>query len=95
MNDTLEKRIEAVRRYHQRTKHSLEKFAAGPGRLDWATQPEPFRWFDGAPQIELPLVADELETLYVDLYRKERVAPQPLSLESVAALFELSLGLSA
>jgi len=95
MNDNLENQLDPVRRYHQRTKHSLEHFAAGPGRLDWATQPEPFRWFEGAPQIELPLVADELETTYVDLYCKERVAPQPLSQESIAALFELSLGLSA
>ena len=95
MSDPLEIRLEAVRRYHQRTKHCLDGFAAGPGRLDWATQPEPFRWFEGAPSVELPLVADGLGTAYVDLYRKEQVAPQPLSLESIAALFELSLGLSA
>jgi len=91
----MEIQLEAVRRYHQRTKHRLDGFAAGPGRLDWATQPEPFRWFEGAPRVELPLVADGLEPLYRDLYQQNSITPQPLSLESIAALFELSLGLSA
>jgi len=91
----MECQLEAVRRYHQRTKHRLDGFAAGPGRLDWATQPEPFRWFEGAPRVELPLVADGLEPSYLDLYQQSSITPQPFSLESIAALFELSLGLSA
>ncbi len=95
MNEQVESRLEAVRRYHQRSKHRLDGFAAGPGRLDWATQPEPFRWFEGAPRVELPLVADGLEPSYRDLYQQNSITPQPLSLESIAALFELSLGLSA
>jgi len=95
MSENRESRLEAVRRYHQRTKHRLDGFAAGPGRLDWATQPEPFRWFDGAPNTGLPLVADGLEASYADLYHPGKITPQPLSLENIAALFELSLGLSA
>ncbi|MFC1602703.1 SagB/ThcOx family dehydrogenase, partial [Pseudomonadota bacterium] len=95
MSESKESRMEAVRHYHQRTKHRLDGFAAGPGRLDWATQPEPFRWYDGAPRVELPLVADGLEPLYRDLYQQNSITPQPLLLESIAALFELSLGLSA
>ena len=35
--------LEAVMRYHERTKHHFNRLAAGPGELDWANQPDPFR----------------------------------------------------
>ena len=40
--------LESVMRYHERTKHHFYRFAAGPGRLDWANQPNPFRRYAGA-----------------------------------------------
>jgi len=49
----------AVHRYHDGTKHHFNRFARSLGYLDWASQPNPFRSFDGAPQIalrDLPLV---------------------------------------
>jgi len=36
--------------YHERTKHQPERYARGPHGLDWATQPNPFRRFTGAPR---------------------------------------------
>src|SRR5437879_2875829 len=50
--------------YHERSKHRLNRYAPGPGRLDWANQPNPFRRYEGAVRIELPLLADNLETRY-------------------------------
>jgi hypothetical protein len=41
--------------YHDRTKHQPERYANGPGGLDWATQPDPFRRFSGTPVFGLPL----------------------------------------
>ena len=41
--------------YHERTKHHYHRFAASLGYLDWATQPDPFRRYDGAPLVRLPL----------------------------------------
>ena len=32
-----------VRDYHTRTKHRLDRYAAGPDFLDWEQQPDPFR----------------------------------------------------
>src|SRR5204863_6010834 len=81
--------------YHERTKHHLHRYARGPGYLDWATQPNPFRTFAGAPTVELPLLADGLATPYGDLYVPGAVAARPLERDMVAVLFELSLGLSA
>ncbi len=42
-----------VHAYHDGTKHHFHRFARSLGYLDWASQPHPFRSFDGAP--ELPL----------------------------------------
>ena len=44
--------MNATLAYHQRTKHHLHQYARSPGYLDWATQPDPFRTYAGAPQIE-------------------------------------------
>ena len=81
--------------YHERSKHRLNRYAPGPGRLDWANQPNPFRRYEGAMRIELPLLADDLETRYSALRRGTMPAPHAFDLDSVAILFELSLGISA
>ena len=44
--------------YHCISKHHLHQYAEGPGFLDWANQPEPFRTYAGAPAVDLPLLAD-------------------------------------
>jgi hypothetical protein len=48
----------ALHEYHERSKHRVNRYAPGPTGLDWATQPDPFRFFHGAPRIGLPLAAD-------------------------------------
>jgi SagB-type dehydrogenase family enzyme len=84
-----------VLEYHERSKHRVNRYAPGPGRLDWANQPNPFREYEGAPRIELPLASESLATRYNDVRRGRLPAPRAFDLESVAILFELSLGLSA
>ena len=81
--------------YHRRTKHHLHRYAESAGTLDWATQPDPFRTFDGAPAVDLPLLADALPASFGDLHVPGRVPPRRLDGNAVAVLFELSLGLSA
>ena len=81
--------------YHERSKHHLNRFAPGPGRLDWANQPNPFRRYEGAARIELPLLADHLDTRFSALRRGRVPAPHPFDVDSIATLFEMSLGLSA
>jgi SagB-type dehydrogenase family enzyme len=95
VNDSLGETGAITRAYHRRTKHHLRRYARSPDSLDWAMQPDPFRTFESAPQIDLPLLADRFTTPFIDLYRLGGVPPQPLSLETLAVLFELSLGLSA
>ncbi len=87
--------VDRVLAYHRLSKHHLHRYADSPGYLDWANQPDPFRTFAGAPSVELPLLADALGTPYADLYSPGAVAPRRVDVNSVAILFELSLGLSA
>lgn len=82
--------------YHEHSKHQPHRFAPGPGQLDWANQPDPFRSYDGAPRIRLPLVADGMKVSWNDLHHPAgRVPVWPVDRVSVGALLELSLGLSA
>lgn len=83
-----------VDNYHQRSKHSLHKYAAGPDSLDWDTQPDPFRRFDGSPRFSLPLLAKNLIVDFNDIYNQAGIKPAILDLSTLGALFELSLSLS-
>jgi SagB-type dehydrogenase family enzyme len=87
--------LDIVLAYHQRTKHHLKGYAAGPSGLDWANQPAAFRYFSGSPQVPLPLLADAAWPRYVDLYAPGKILAQPLTTASIAAMLELSMGLSA
>jgi SagB-type dehydrogenase family enzyme len=40
--------------YHERTKHRLDRYATGPGALDWDAQPDPFRRWGGTTVAPLP-----------------------------------------
>jgi SagB-type dehydrogenase family enzyme len=86
---------ETVFAYHERTKHRLERYAAGPETLDWDAQPDPFRTFAGCTRVQLPLSAGRFGAGFADLHQPGAVAPAPLSLDSLGALLQLSLGLSA
>ena len=71
---------------------------AGPGELDWANQPNPFRRYDGAPLVRLPLLGADEEPLsprYDDLYRRGSVPSVPLTIRSLSRLLQYSLALSA
>ncbi|MFZ5659347.1 MAG: SagB/ThcOx family dehydrogenase [Pseudomonadota bacterium] len=87
--------IQQIRAYHARSKHHVNRFAAGPGGLDWAQQPDPFRRYAGAERIALPLRADALDIPFAALQRPAAVAARPLDRTHVGLLFELALGLSA
>ncbi|TVU31257.1 hypothetical protein EJB05_22938, partial [Eragrostis curvula] len=85
--------------YHCRTKHSLTAgYARGPGRLDWANQPNPFLRFPPAPQIPLPNPPTALSAVpYPSLFHSPPPPPppQPLTVDSLSALLFHSLALSA
>lgn len=86
---------EIVLAFHARTKHTPERYASGPETLDWDAQPNPFREFEGCPRTHLPFTADQLDTSFAQIHAPAGVASAPLTIDTVGALLELSMGLSA
>jgi SagB-type dehydrogenase family enzyme len=87
--------MNSVLDYHERSKHHLNRYAPGPNGLDWASQPDPFRRYTGAPELELQLLTGELPVCWDELFGCGGVPQQELNADSVAKLLQLSLGISA
>lgn len=81
-----------IRGYHRRTRHAPQRYALGPAFLDWESQPNPFRRFDGAPLTLLPVPAPRPVPDWARLFA---APPAPLDLASLGRFLELSLGVSA
>ncbi len=90
--------LEVVMRYHRETKHHFSRYARSLGYLDWANQPDPFRRYEGAPLISLPLLKPNdtpLSPLYEDLYRPGAIAAAAVTARTVSRFFEYALAISA
>jgi SagB-type dehydrogenase family enzyme len=90
--------IDRVIRYHVQTKHHFNRYARALGYLDWANQPDPFRRFEGAPLITLPLLKSDEEPVspaYDAIYCAGTVPPQLVNLPTLSRFFEFALALSA
>lgn len=87
------KNITTVLEYHDRTKHRPSRYAASLGYMDWATQPDPYRRYLGAPLI--PLKHSEITPPYHLLFQKDALPIAPLCIESLSQLLRYSLGLAA
>lgn len=87
-----------VMTYHEETKHHFDRYARSPGYMDWANQPNPFRRFDGALLIRLPLLpldGDPISPQYDDLYNTRSVKTQPVTIQTISRFFEYALAVSA
>jgi hypothetical protein len=89
------KNQEIVLTYHERTKHHFHRFAASAGAMDWATQPNPFRRYNGAPLVRLPFPQRGPALPYWQLYVADSIDPAPLSIDSVSLFFRHALSLTA
>jgi len=94
-NPAIPDAVDAILAYHDRTKHHPGRYARGPGGLDWATQPDPFRRFSGSPVLKLPLAGRDDTPAAAILFGAGVAPPQSLTLDALGLFFELSLGLSA
>ena len=84
-----------VLRYHEETKHHYQRYARSAGYMDWENQPNPFRFYENTRRIELPLLKQDPGTSHPGLYRRGDNPIQDFTLETIAGVLELSLGLSA
>ena len=93
--DSAARRIEEVHAYHAATRHHFQRYARGPFDLDWATQPDPFRRYVGAPLVKLDHVPLDVGPRYADVFGSGVVQPASLDRASLSRLLLDSLALSA
>jgi SagB-type dehydrogenase family enzyme len=86
--------VEAALRYHERTKHRPGRFAASLGYLDWASQPDPFRRYEGAPRVGLEQPAECTQS-FDALYAGDALPTPALDHAAISQLLYDSLALSA
>lgn len=90
MGDT---RAATVLAYHVRSKHAPDRYAAGPGTLDWDAQPKAFRDWEGAMQTPLPREIAVADIAWGELVAAR--APLPFNLPNLGSLLRLCVGLTA
>jgi SagB-type dehydrogenase family enzyme len=81
-----------IRAYHRRTRHFPHRYALGPAFLDWESQPHPFRRFDGAPTVALPMRRGAPTPAFGAL---EQTPAASLNADALGLFLELALGLTA
>lgn len=90
--------IDRVIRYHIQTKHHFNRYARALGYLDWANQPDPFRRYEGATLLPLPLLKPDDEPVspsYDAMYVRGAVEVKPVTVSTLSRFFELALAVSA
>ncbi len=87
--------LQQVLHYHEVTKHHFQGYAQGPGSLDWATQPKPFRRYQGARLVSLEKFPATGEPLYDDAFVRGRIPAAPVTFQTISQLFYDSLAISA
>lgn len=87
--------LQRVIEYHDRTKHHFDRHARSLGYLDWATQPDPFRRFEGAPLMPLrrPDLSDSPP--YGAIFESASIEPSELNEKTISRFFFDALALSA
>ena len=73
--------------YHQRSKHFPFQFAPSVGYMDWDTQPDPFRRFEGARTFPLEFEPVGPLPRYEPTFVLGQVDPTPVNAATVARLF--------
>ncbi|MDO8704502.1 MAG: SagB/ThcOx family dehydrogenase [Sulfuricaulis sp.] len=87
--------LEKVIAYHDATKHRFHSYAPGPGALDWASQPDPFRRYAESEILPLDKFFRVDGPAYDQALIEDRLAPATPGRDSLSRLFYDSLALSA
>jgi SagB-type dehydrogenase family enzyme len=95
MDISVSEALDQVIAYHERTKHQTRAMARGPGGLDWANQPYPFRVYEGAIQIRLTRQGfSHVQQGIAQGEQEDLLLHSSLNRESLSRLFFESLAIS-
>jgi SagB-type dehydrogenase family enzyme len=81
--------------YHERSKHHFDRYARSLGVMDWANQPNPFRYYEGSRQTPLDPHGKARALAYGRLYEPNALSPLPLDLDSLGVFFRYGMAISA
>ena len=81
-----ESRSQRVIEYHERTKHLPNRPANSAGYLDWATEPNPFRSYDGTDPVQLPFSNTVPGANYFNLFERKNNKFQPFFLTNISVI---------
>jgi len=86
---------EIIFRYHKVSKHSVRRSAPGPGYLDWSSQPDPFRRYEGSRIVSLKKIPPKDKPTYSDALQGKNISTSPVNFETISQLFFDSMAISA
>lgn len=87
--------LEQTLEYHHRSVHHFGRYARSVGFMDWDSQPDPFRVFEGAPRTPLEVIAPGDGPRLEEALREGAIPPATLGPHSIGQLLGDSLGLTA
>ncbi|MBU1217480.1 SagB/ThcOx family dehydrogenase [bacterium] len=90
----MDKNLQTIFKYHEETKHSHKKYARSLGYMDWANQPNPYRNYNGADEVLLPLATEHTTPPYHLIFEKS-LPSAPLLINSISQFMQFSMGLAA
>lgn len=80
--------------YHEETKHSYSRYARSLGYLDWANQPNPYRFYQKATLIQLPMMFGAKTPTYEEIFT-DQIPSEPLTIGTLSKFLQFSLGIAA
>ena len=87
--------LKNIFQYHNNSKHSYYSFAPGPGYMDWDSQPDPFRKYDGADTVSLKKILQTERPFFSEALKSSLIEASRVSFDSISQLFYDSLAISA
>ncbi|MDX1809271.1 MAG: nitroreductase family protein [Sulfurospirillaceae bacterium] len=90
----MKKNLQIIFDYHEETKHSYSRYARSLGYMDWANQPNPYRSYNGAKNIKLPIMLDSKTPTYSEIFT-DSLPNAALCINSISKFLQFSLGLAA
>ena len=81
--------------YHNNSKHGYYSFAPGPGYMDWDSQPDPFRKYEGAETVSLRQTPPKERPFFYEAQKGSLFDSSQVNFDSISQLLYDSLAISA
>jgi SagB-type dehydrogenase family enzyme len=87
--------LKNIFQYHNNSKHGYYSFAPAPGYMDWDSQPDPFREYEGADTVSLKQTPQAERPFFSEVLKGSLFDSSLVNFDSISQLFFDSLAISA